>query len=132
MELDGTYTNFHEDGACGVPQECLDHADGGCSEEPICPECRSACQKYEGEEPPLTAPQKEALRALAEAYGNLSYVWGDAWEGPDRFGGVLEDLGVLPRLQLEEAEAELMSLITDDDAVTCKDNDEEGNCDDEE
>ena len=43
MNLDGTYTNRMEDGTLGVPQECYDHADGGCCAEPICPECYEHC-----------------------------------------------------------------------------------------
>lgn len=59
----------------------------------------------------VTFEQKEALRALAEAYGNLSTVWESSWEGPDAFGGDLDDLGVLPSLQLDDAEAELLTLV---------------------
>ncbi|KQY83747.1 hypothetical protein ASD24_29510 [Paenibacillus sp. Root52] len=43
MALDGTYTNFFSDGTSGVPNDCFEHADGGCCTEPICPECRSDC-----------------------------------------------------------------------------------------
>ncbi|MEK5586639.1 hypothetical protein MKZ21_30740 [Paenibacillus sp. FSL P2-0536] len=59
----------------------------------------------------VTFEQKEALRALAEAYGNLSTVWESSWEGPDAFGGDLDDLGVLPSLQLDDAEAELLTIV---------------------
>lgn len=54
--------------------------------------------------------QAEALRLLATAYGNLSKVWLDSWEGPENFGGVMSDLGVLPNLELYEAAAELEFL----------------------
>lgn len=43
MQLDGIYTNRFSDGLSGVPNECFEHADGGCGAEPICPECRSQC-----------------------------------------------------------------------------------------
>lgn len=131
MELDGTYTNLHSDGAVGVLQECFEHADGGCCMEPICPECRSACVKNEGVEFPITLDQKVALRALAKAYGNLSHVWGNSWEGPDKFGGVLYDFGLLPERQLEEAEAELLSLIGDQHAVISENTMKEENSNDE-
>lgn len=36
----------------------------------------------------VTSEQKEALRALAVAYGNLSSVWDSSWEGPDAFGEI--------------------------------------------
>ncbi|MDC0764895.1 hypothetical protein POF51_29680 [Brevibacillus sp. AG] len=43
--LDGLYTNRLEDGTIGVTEDHLDHADGGCCNEPICPECRSQLVK---------------------------------------------------------------------------------------
>lgn len=43
MNLDGTYSNQLRDGTYGVPDECYDHADGGCCLEPICPECLTVC-----------------------------------------------------------------------------------------
>ncbi|MBT2289544.1 hypothetical protein J7E73_10440 [Paenibacillus albidus] len=57
--------------------------------------------------------QAEALRLLAKAYANLSEVWLDSWEGPDNFGGVMSDLGVLPYMDLYEASAELEALAED-------------------
>lgn len=43
MKLDGTYTNHFSDGSPGVPEECFEHADGDCGNEPCCPECRAVC-----------------------------------------------------------------------------------------
>ncbi|MGV2887510.1 hypothetical protein [Paenibacillus taichungensis] len=43
MKLDGTYTELFQNGSRGVPDECHDHADGGCCKEPHCPECRAEC-----------------------------------------------------------------------------------------
>ncbi|OMF76727.1 hypothetical protein [Paenibacillus glucanolyticus] len=43
MQLDGTYMDRFSDGTTGVPNECFEHADGGCGTEPICPECRTVC-----------------------------------------------------------------------------------------
>lgn len=43
MTTKGKYTNMFHDGTVGVPQECYDHADGGCCEEPQCPECNAYC-----------------------------------------------------------------------------------------
>lgn len=59
----------------------------------------------------LTEEQTEALRALSLAYGNLSKVWPDEWNGEENFGGVLDHAGVLPRRDLMEAEVELLNLI---------------------
>lgn len=55
-------------------------------------------------------PQAEALRLLAAAYENLSKVWLDSWEGPENFGGVMSELGVLPYMDLFEASSELEVL----------------------
>lgn len=54
--------------------------------------------------------QAQALRLLAAAYANLSGAWLDSWEGPDAFGGVMSELGVLPGMDLYEASAELEAL----------------------
>lgn len=43
MSLDGKYTNLLADGTSGVTEEMTNHADGGCSEEPICPVCKEVC-----------------------------------------------------------------------------------------
>ncbi len=45
MKLDGTYTNVFSDGSLGVPEECHEHADGGCCTEPTCPVCYAICIK---------------------------------------------------------------------------------------
>jgi len=57
----------------------------------------------------LTQEQQKALRALAEAYENLSGVWMDEWE--DAFGGNLARLGVLPTISLDEAGATIRHLL---------------------
>lgn len=43
MTLEGEYTNLLADGTVGVPIECYQHADNGCCEEPICPDCLTLC-----------------------------------------------------------------------------------------
>lgn len=50
MDLDGTYTNLHADGAPGVTNSAHDHADGGCCNEPYCPECSVECKEINVEE----------------------------------------------------------------------------------
>jgi hypothetical protein len=43
MQLNGSYTHLHADGYGSVPDECHEHADGGCCMEPNCPECKADC-----------------------------------------------------------------------------------------
>jgi len=57
----------------------------------------------------LTDEQKAALRALGEAYENLSRVWPDEWNFEDPVGGE----GLLPIRDLDEAAVELFTLIGD-------------------
>lgn len=59
----------------------------------------------------LNQEQKAALLALAQAYTDLSGVWDSTWEGPENFGGVLDDLGLLPKRSLDEAGSELLHLV---------------------
>jgi hypothetical protein len=55
----------------------------------------------------ITERQSKALKQLADAYYELSQVWSDDWEGPEAFGGVLDQMGVLPQISLDEASGEL-------------------------
>ncbi|MEK4983634.1 hypothetical protein [Bacillus sp. FSL K6-6540] len=59
----------------------------------------------------LSKRQKAALHKLADAYLELSCCWEPDWEGPDNFGGVLDDLGVLPHASLDDAAAYLGELV---------------------
>lgn len=43
MKLDETYTDLFADGTSGVRREAHEHADGGCCNEPYCPDCQSIC-----------------------------------------------------------------------------------------
>ncbi len=42
-KLNGAYTYFDEHGIPGVPEDCPSHADGGCCNEPTCPDCGEYC-----------------------------------------------------------------------------------------
>jgi hypothetical protein len=59
----------------------------------------------------LTTEQKRALIELGRAYDNLSAVWGEEWDGTENFGGVLNSMGLLPTLSLDEAGAEMRHLV---------------------
>lgn len=47
MTLNGEYTDRLADGTVGVTEEMKEHADGGCSSEPICPICFELCNQGE-------------------------------------------------------------------------------------
>ncbi|WP_145949584.1 hypothetical protein [Paenibacillus sp. Y412MC10] len=42
-KLNGIYTDITANGSDGVPDDWFSHADGGCCNEPVCPECMNAC-----------------------------------------------------------------------------------------
>lgn len=39
MTTEEEYTNRLEDGTIGVPKRCYEHANGGCCDEPVYPNC---------------------------------------------------------------------------------------------